>query len=165
MFLCVELDFVVRQIIPQSHTKESQRHSKKNILKMNFTAKYTVGIGDINYGNHLGNDRALLIFHDARIQFLSNFGLTEANIGENKGIILVDAQLKYLKQIKLHEKLLIDIDVEIENTKKFNLHYKIKNAENEQLLISGSTGMLCFDYADQKVKQLPQTFIELFKQS
>ncbi|MFH0999683.1 MAG: thioesterase family protein [Bacteroidota bacterium] len=131
---------------------------------MGYTATYTVGIGDINYGNHLGNDKALLIFHDARIQFLNHFGLSEINIGENKGIILVDAQLKYQKQVKLHQKLLIEIDVEIENNKKFNLHYQMKNVENEQLLISGSTGMLCFDYADQKVKQLPQSFIELFKQ-
>jgi len=129
---------------------------------MGFIASYTVGIGDINYGGHLGNDRALLIFHDARIQFLNHYGLNEINIGENKGIIMVDAQLKYLKQVKLHEKLLIDIEIEIENTKKFVLHYLIKNSDTEKVVISGSTGMLCFDYSDQKVKQLPQSFADLF---
>ncbi len=61
---------------------------------MEFVAKYTVGIGDINYGGHLGNDKALIIFHDAHIQFLKHHELSELNIGENKGIIMVDAQIK-----------------------------------------------------------------------
>lgn len=129
---------------------------------MSFIAKYTVGIGDINYGGHLGNDKALIIFHDARIQFLNHYGLSELNIGENKGIIMVDAQLKYLSQVGLHTELLIEIDIEIENTKKFVVHYQVKNVITEKEVISGSTGMLCFDYSDQKVKQLPKNFVNLF---
>ena len=129
---------------------------------MSFKAQYKVGIGDINYGGHLGNDKALLIFHDARIQFLNHHGLSEKNIGEDKGIIMVDAQLKYLRQVALHDKLTIEIQIEIENTKKFVVHYLIKNAITEKEVINGSTGMLCFDYAVQKVKQLPETFLNLF---
>jgi len=129
---------------------------------MSFIAKYTVGIGDINYGGHLGNDKALLIFHDARIQFLNHYGLSELNIGEQKGIIMVDAQLKYHRQVALHDKLTIEIQIEIENTKKFVVHYLIKNAITEKEVINGSTGMLCFDYAVQKVKQLPESFVNLF---
>lgn len=132
---------------------------------MEFTAKYTVGIGDINYGGHLGNDKALIIFHDARLQFLKNFGLSESNIGEDKGIIMVDAQLKYLRQVGLHDELIIEIEVEIENSKKFVMHYLVNNANTKKTVISGSTGMLCFDYTDQKVKQLPETFLKLFTSS
>lgn len=128
---------------------------------MGFTAKYTVGIGDINYGGHLGNDKALIIFHDARIQFLKHHDLSELNIGENKGIIMVDAQIKYLRQVALHDELSIEIEIEIENTKKFVMHYTVIDAKNQKAVISGSTGMLCFDYADQKVKQLPESFVNL----
>lgn len=135
---------------------------RKLILNMEFLAKYTVGIGDINYGGHLGNDKALLIFHDARIQFLNHFGLSELNIGEEKGIIMVDAQIKYLHQVSLHDALSIAIDIEIENTKKFVVHYLVKNSKSQKDVISGSTGMLCFDYAVQKVKQIPDSFVNLF---
>lgn len=128
----------------------------------NFTAKYTVGIGDINYGGHLGNDKALIIFHDARIQFLKHYGLSESNIGESKGIIMVDAQIKYLQQVSLHDELGVEINIEIENTKKFIVHYEVKNAKTQKTVISGSTGMLCFDYTDQKVKQIPESFVSLF---
>lgn len=129
---------------------------------MEFTAKYTVGIGDINYGGHLGNDKALIIFHDARIQFLTHYGLSEINIGESKGIIMVDAQVKYLRQVGLHDALTIEINIEVENAKKFVMHYTVKNVKTKKEVISGATTMLCFDYADQKVKQLPESFINLF---
>ena len=33
-----------------------------------------VRISDINYGNHMGNDRALSFFQDARISFLKQLG-------------------------------------------------------------------------------------------
>lgn len=129
---------------------------------MEFTAKYTVGIGDINYGGHLGNDKALIIFHDARIQFLTHYGLSEINIGESKGIIMVDAHVKYLRQVGLHDALTIEIIIEVENTKKFVVHYTVKNEKTKKAVISGATTMLCFDYSDQKVKQLPESFINLF---
>lgn len=130
---------------------------------MNFKAKYTVGIGDINYGGHLGNDKALIIFHDARIQFLNHHQLSELNIGESKGIIMVDAQIKYLRQVALHDELSIEISIEIENTKKFVVHYTVKNIKTQKEVIQGETGMLCFDYADQKVKQIPESFVNLFE--
>ncbi|MDA3907424.1 MAG: thioesterase family protein [Bacteroidales bacterium] len=129
---------------------------------MGFIAKYTVGIGDINYGGHLGNDKALIIFHDARIRFLKHYGLSEINIGENKGVIMVDAQIKYLYQVALHDELSIEINIEIEGSKKFVVHYQVKNAKDQKPVISGSTGMLCFDYAVQKVKQIPESFVSLF---
>lgn len=129
---------------------------------MEFIAKYTVGIGDINYGGHLGNDKALIIFHDARIQFLAHYGLSELDIGESKGIIMVDAQVKYLRQVALHDALTIEITVEVENTKKFVLHYTVKNIKTKKAVISGATTMLCFDYTNQKVKQLPESFVDLF---
>lgn len=130
--------------------------------KVNFIAKYTVGIGDINYGGHLGNDKALIIFHDARIKFLNHYELSELNIGEKKGVIMVDAMIKYLSQVSLHDELKVEINIEIVNTKKFIIHYSVKNIKTHKAVITGSTGMLCFDYIDQKVKQLPKTFVNLF---
>lgn len=130
--------------------------------KIHYTANYTVTIGDLNYGAHLGNDKALLIFHDARIQMLENFGLSELNIGEDKGIIMVEAQVKYLRQVGLHAPLSIDMQVLIENNKKFEVLYEVKNKQSGKTVISGSTTMLCFAYDEQKVKQLPESFIQLF---
>jgi acyl-CoA thioesterase FadM len=35
---------------------------------MTFTTTYTVPIADINYGGHLGNDRPLALFNEARVR-------------------------------------------------------------------------------------------------
>ena len=51
-----------------------------------FTSKYEVRISDINYGGHLGNERALVVFQQTRIGWLKALGLSELNIGEKQGL-------------------------------------------------------------------------------
>jgi len=62
----------------------------------NFIMKYKVHISDINYGGHMGNDRSLSLFHEARIVFLKSLGYSEMNIGNGIGIIMKDAHVDYL---------------------------------------------------------------------
>ena len=52
-----------------------------------ISTHYKVRIADINYGGHMGNDKALFIFHEARINFLDYFGYSEASISDDVGII------------------------------------------------------------------------------
>ena len=44
-----------------------------------FAGAYTVRVGDINYGGHMGNDKALLLFHDARLYFLGKYDFSESD--------------------------------------------------------------------------------------
>ena len=46
-----------------------------------FIEKYKVTVGDINYGGHMGNERALVAFHQGRIAWLNSMGYSELNIG------------------------------------------------------------------------------------
>ena len=39
-----------------------------------------VRITDINYGNHVGNDSLVAIIHEARMQFLQQYGHTEIDV-------------------------------------------------------------------------------------
>jgi acyl-CoA thioester hydrolase len=48
--------------------------------KLITTIKIPVRITDINYGNHVGNNSFVEIIHEARMQFLSQFGFTELDI-------------------------------------------------------------------------------------
>lgn len=54
-----------------------------------FSCELTIRISDLNYGNHLGNDRIVSLLHEARVQFLSAFQYTEMNL-ESVGLILRD---------------------------------------------------------------------------
>ena len=52
-----------------------------------FKWPYKVPISDINYGGHMGNDKSLALFHEARIAFLKHLGILSS--------ILVMVQVLY----------------------------------------------------------------------
>ena len=54
-----------------------------------FIFYYTIKQEDLNYGNHVGNERALLFFQWARESFLRQNNLSETNIGDGSGFIQV----------------------------------------------------------------------------
>ncbi|MFH0783797.1 MAG: thioesterase family protein [Pseudomonadota bacterium] len=128
-------------------------------MPKSFTAPYTVTIGDINYGGHLGNDRALLIFQDARIRFLEHLGFSEDNIGEAKGVVVVEAGCRYLLQVFLHEELEIQVTVQELGGKKCSLDYSVVRLSDGQKVLAGFTVMLAYDYTSHKVVQLPEPFL------
>ena len=43
-------------------------------MKNFFETEYKVIVSDINYGGHMGNERALIIFQQARMEWLNSIG-------------------------------------------------------------------------------------------
>ena len=124
-----------------------------------FIAPYTVTIGDINYGRHLGNDRALVIFQDARIRFLQSLGFSERNIGEDKGIVVVEVGCRYLRQVFLHEELDVQVSVGEMEGKRCNLDYTVIRKSDRQEVLNGFSVMLAYDYDSRKAVKLPEPFL------
>ncbi len=125
-----------------------------------FSSTYVVTIGDINYGGHLGNERALVIFQDARIRFLGHHGFTEKSIGEDVGIVVVESGCSYLRQVFLHEELEIHVEVEEMAGKKFTLRYTVSRAEGGEKVITGFTVILAYNYSLRRVVLLPGEFMQ-----
>ena len=48
---------------------------------IHFKTKITLRVSDMNYGGHLGNDAVLSLAHEARVQFLKQFGYSEMDLG------------------------------------------------------------------------------------
>ncbi|KJS00459.1 MAG: hypothetical protein VR65_13310 [Desulfobulbaceae bacterium BRH_c16a] len=130
-------------------------------MKSPFTAPYTVTIADINYGGHLGNDRALLIFQEARIRFLENFGFSEADIGEGKGLVVVEAGCRYLREVFLHDELEVRVVLGEVAGKKATLEYVVIRKGDGQEVVTGFTAILAFDYGLRKVASLPEAFLAI----
>lgn len=123
-----------------------------------FSFKYSIKNEDINYGGHVGNERALLFFQFARIEFFKSLSLDELNIGDGVGVIQKNAYVEYNKQLFLGDEISINItDIELSKS-SFNISYEIYK-ENTKV-INGSTLLVCFDYSNQKIKRIPHTFIE-----
>lgn len=122
-------------------------------------AYFEVRIGDINYGGHMGNEAALLLFQDARIRFLESIGFSEKFIGDRAGIILSEAHVYFRKEIYLHDELRADVAVAEVTTSSFEMKYSIKRTGDGAEVLNGSTKLIAFDYERKKVTRLPEAFI------
>lgn len=124
-----------------------------------FSYKYKIQPEDINYGGHVGNERALLFFQFSRMAFLEAIGLSELNIGDGIGIIQRNSYVEYLKELFLEDEICVNITkIDIEKS-KFTFYYEIYNGTGE-LAIQGSTMLLCYDYEAKKLKRVPVSFKE-----
>jgi acyl-CoA thioester hydrolase len=133
------------------------------ITKENI-ATFEIRVGDINYGGHMGNDKALLVFHDARLKFLESLTFSEKNIG-GPGIIMRDAHVSFRKEVYLHDVLTVDIGIENVSASAFEMIYTVKRINSgqqsveEEVVFTGSTGLVAFDYGLRRPVRLPEEFL------
>ena len=117
-----------------------------------------IRVGDINYGGHMGNDKALLVFHDARISFLESLGYSEKNIG-GPGIIMRDAHVLFRKEVYLHDVLTVDVGIENVSSSSFEVLYTVRRISDDEVVFTGSTGLVAFDYERKRPVRLPEVFL------
>ncbi len=122
-----------------------------------FSCSIPVRITDINYGNHLGNDKLLSIIHEARMQLLSSWNFTEMDAGGNS-LIMGDVMIAYKAEAFYGDLLVVEIHATELTNKSFDLLYNI-SASRKDVLITiahAKTGMICFDYKLRKIAVLKE---------
>lgn len=135
-------------------------------LKLNFPEQYSfecevpVMIGDINYGNHLGNDAVLRLIHEARLRFFKNRGFSESHVGEGLGLIMVDAQIQFKTQAFHGDSLLIRLAVEEWTPLGFEISSLLLRISDQREIARTKTGFVCFDYHKARIASLPLPFKE-----
>lgn len=117
-----------------------------------FQVQIPVRIGDINYGNHVGNDSVLSIMHETRMQAFALMGYTELDI-DGHGLIMADVMIAYRGEAFYGDVLHIDLYATEVTARTFDLLYYIRCTRNgEQYEIAhAKTGMVCIDYTTRKV--------------
>jgi acyl-CoA thioester hydrolase len=121
--------------------------------KLVYSTVIPVRIGDINYGNHLGNDSVLSIIHEARMQMLANWGFTELRV-EHVGLIMADVMIAYKGEAFYGDQLKINIYADEITERSFDLLYHISTTDKD--IAHAKTGMLCFDYNSRKITSMPE---------
>ena len=127
-----------------------------------FSTEIAVRITDINYGNHVGNDAFVRLIHEARVQWLSSNNYTELNI-EGASLIMADLAVEYKGESFYGDVLKVEIAVGEISKAGFELYYLIhvnRNANNI-LIAKAKTGMVCYNYEEKKVRELPEKFVQL----
>ncbi len=135
---------------------------EKDVKMMKSVARIEIRVGDINYGGHMGNDKSLLVFHDARIRYLNHLGFEEGNIG-GPGIIMRDAHVAFRKEVFLGDVLTVDIGIEILSLTSFNMLYTVRREKDDAIVFTGSTGLVAFDYEARRPVRIPEIFLDKIK--
>ncbi|WP_373700460.1 acyl-CoA thioesterase [Neisseria dentiae] len=123
--------------------------------KVLFRTCITVQIGDINYGNHLANDAVLRLCHECRMRWLARHGFSELDAG-GAGLIMADAAVLYLAQAHHGDELAVEMGAADIGRSGFALLYHIGRESDGRSIAKVQTGMVCFDYAAQKICRLPE---------
>ena len=117
-----------------------------------FHCRIQVRATDLNYGNHLGNDRILVYVQEARVQWLASLGYTELNL-EGVGLIMADAMIQFRGEAFLHDEVNIEVAISEIQSRSFNLYYRLFTKRNSSIMeiAVAKTGMVAFNYTDKKV--------------
>ncbi len=124
-----------------------------------FIATYhiPVRITDINYGNHVGNDSFVALLHEARVQWLNQYGYTELEM-EGIGLIMSDLVLEFRNEAYYGDVMEINIAAGELTRVSFDLLYRVQTIRNKEniILAHAKTGMVCYDYSQKKVTGIPE---------
>ncbi len=122
------------------------------------TIKLKVRIGDINYGNHVGNDSFVSLIHEARIQWLQQNNFSEIDAG-GTGLIMADLAIEFKKEAYYGEEIFIEIGVGEIARVSFEIFYQLSTERNHEkvLLAKAKTGMVCYNYELKKTVSVPNS--------
>ena len=134
-------------------------------IKINLPEKYIFSTDipvrsiDINRGGHMEWNHMFNILDEARIQFWDSIGYSET---ENARVsnIMADAGINYKRQVFYGQTLRVEMAADEFTERGFDLVFRVSDSETGEEVARGKTGMLCFDYQEQKITRVPDDFRE-----
>ena len=123
-----------------------------------FSYSLDVRIGDVNYGNHVGNEAFVLYFQEARIRYLNQFQCSEMDLGDGAGIVLTKVYCEIKSESFYQDRLIVYVQVSEIKKIRFIMNYKIIRESDNKLIATGYSEQTAFDYNKRKPVQVPVSF-------
>lgn len=127
-----------------------------------FSTTLKVRVSDLNYADHLSNDKLLTYAHQARVELFASWGQSELNFG-GMGIIMTDAAVIFKAEGHLNDELIIWVGVDDISRLGFDLYYRVVNQQTGQEIALMKTGIVCFDYSSKKVVPIPALVVDILQ--
>jgi acyl-CoA thioesterase FadM len=124
-----------------------------------YSTELTVRIQDINYGNHVGNDAFVSLLHEARIRYFNHLGYSETDI-EGCAIVISDLAVIYKAQARHGDRLKIELVAKEFNKYGCDIFYRVTRVPDNSLVLEAKTGIVFFNYHQNKVTRMPEKFAE-----
>lgn len=121
-----------------------------------------VRVTDLNYGNHLANEKVLMYAQEARVDFLDAHKMSEIDFW-GTSLIQGDAAITYKSEGFLGDIIIVELGIDDVSNSSFDFVYKMTNKTKNTVLAIVKTRMVCFDYEERKVTSVPKKFKALSK--
>lgn len=98
-----------------------------------FSTHLTVRVSDINYGNHLGNDRMISLLHEARLRYLHDHDFSEFNIG-GVGLMVTDIVVSFVSESFVADRLTFKVGITDFNKYGCDFVYLVVNESQNKVV-------------------------------
>ncbi len=131
--------------------------------KILWSGKRVIAESDINYANHMGNERILVWADEIRASFLRSIGWDEKSFEGGKGVIVANHTIVYQSEGFLGDEVNIDVAVDYLTEYSFDVVARLKKNGSEKNMIVIRTGVVCFDYNKREIAEIPEIFLKKMK--
>ena len=108
-------------------------------------------------GGHAHHSRALSYFEEARAAYWGKVG--GRRTPEDVDYILAEARIRYHARVLYPDRLTVGTRISVLGKKHFVMEYEVRSGEG-QLLVSGSTVQVMYDYGAGASKRIPPDLAE-----
>ena len=122
-----------------------------------FSTDIPIRKSDINGGRHLAFHWVLSFTEEARTRFWKFLGYSEGNMND-VAVITADAGVIYKKQGFYGQILKVEVGLRDFHAKGCDMIFRMSNSETGEEMFRAKTGILFFNYQQQKVVSAPEDF-------
>jgi acyl-CoA thioester hydrolase len=128
------------------------------------TIHLPVRINDVNYGNHVGNSAFVGLVHEARLQWLQQYQLSELDCG-GVGMIMSNLSVEFKNEAFYGDALAVNIYIGEITSVSFELIYQLTTNRNNAIIIVANaiTTMVCYNYTLKKIAAVPASLLNIIK--
>ena len=131
----------------------------KNIKKDDFIffKKVEARWGDMDGLRHINNAKYLTFLETARLEYLSTLGIDINRWDSKKSVILASMKIDYHKQSSYPNIYEIGCKISRIGNKSFDIFNAIFESSSNNLILTGTFTIVCFDYHLQKTISVPDS--------
>ena len=131
----------------------------KNIQKDDFIyfKKVEARWGDMDGLRHINNAKYLTFLETARLEYLSTLGIDINRWNSKESVILASMKIDYHKQSSYPNIYEIGCKISRIGNKSFDIFNAIFESSSNNLILTGTFTIVCFDYHLQKTISVPDS--------
>lgn len=111
--------------------------------------------GDIDPQGHVNNAKYLTYLEQARVGYLLHLGLWDGKLFDDIGIILAEANLKFLSSIRLGQDVRVGVRVSRLGNKSMDMVNSVEDAQTHKRLAEAHTVLVAYEYRQRQAIPIP----------